>query len=116
MEKSIPIDFTIDCLEKKLKEKKVTATIRGKGFIKRFRYRVGSKIEVKFHRKRIGFAVIKDIRTIGYEELFNPEIIEKEGFDSAEDLIKTLKKFWSWHWDKIVNGKMKLPLIEFEWI
>jgi len=115
-ETSIPINFTVEYLEKPLKEKKVTATIRGKTYIQRFRLKVGTKIEVKYERKRIGFAVIKDIRLIGYADLFDPEIIKKEGFDSADELIDALKPFWRYHWNRVAAGKTKMPLIEFEWI
>jgi len=115
-ETSIPINFTVEHLEKPLKEKKVTATIRGKTYIQRFSLKIGKKIEVKYERKRIGFAVIRDIRLIGYQDLFNPEIIKKEGFDSADELISALKPFWKYHWSQVKAGKVKMPLIEFEWI
>ena len=115
-ETSVPINFTVKCLEKPLKKKQVTATIRGKTYIQRFGLRVGKKIEVKYERERIGFAVIKDIQLIGYQDLFNPEIIKKEGFDSADELIDALKPFWRYHWNQVVVGKVKMPLIEFEWI
>jgi len=116
IESSIPINFTVAKLEKPLQEKKVTATIRGATYINRFRLRPGKKIEVKFHRKRIGFAVVKDIHSIYYKDLFKPEIIRKEGFESAEDLINALKPFWKYHWGQVKEGKVKLPLIEFEWL
>jgi len=115
-ETSIPVNFTVKCLEKPLKEKKVTATIRGRGYIQRHGFEVGKKIEVKFKRKRIGFAIIRDIRLIGYTDLSNHEIIEKEGFNSADELIDALEPFWRWHWSRIIAGKQKLPIIEFEWI
>ena len=115
-ESSIPVNFTVKKLKKPLKEKKVTATIRGKTYIQRFQLRQGKKIEVKYNRERIGFAVIKNIRPISYAKLFDPEIIKKEGFESAEDLIFALKPFWRYHWNQIVAGKVKMPLIEFEWI
>ena len=90
--------------------------MRGRSFIKMHDLKIGKKIEVKFKRKRIGFAVIKDIRLIGYADLFNPEIIKREGFDSSEDLIDALKPFWRYYWNRVVSGKTKMPLIEFEWI
>ena len=115
-ETSVPVNFTVERLEKPLKEKKVTATIRGKTYIQRFHLGPGKKMEVKFERKRIGFAVIKDIQLIGYQDLSNPEIIKKEGFDSADELINALKPFWRYHWNQVVAGKVKMPLIEFEWL
>lgn len=115
-ETSIPINFTVEHLEKPLKEKKVTATIRGKTYIQRFGLKIGKKIEVKYERKRIGFAVIKDIWLIGYQDLFNPEIVRKEGFDSADELINALKPFWKYHWNQVKAGNVKMPLIEFEWL
>lgn len=117
MEKSIPLNFTIPELEKLLREKRVTATIREIGFIKRFGYKPGDYIEVKYKRERVGFAFITIIRHVEYTDLFKPEIIEKEGFNSAEELIKVLGRMsWRYHWENIIDGKMKLPLIEFEWI
>ena len=115
-EKSIPINFTVECLEKPLKQKQVTATIRGGNYISKYGLKTGEKIEVKYKRKRIGFAVIKDIYLIGYHDLFDPEIVRKEGFDSSDELISVLKQFWKWHWNNIVDGKQKMPIIEFEWI
>jgi len=44
------------------------------------------------------------------------EIIKKEGFDSADELIDALKPFWRYHWNRVASGKTKMPLIEFEWI
>lgn len=117
MEKSIPLDFTVPELEKPLREKRVTATIRGIGSIKRFGYKPGNYIEVKYKGERVGFAFITIIRHIEHADLFKPEIIEKEGFNSAEELIKVLGRMsWRYHWENIIDGKMKLPLIEFEWI
>ncbi len=115
-ETSVPINFTVERLEKPLKQKQVTATIRGKTYIQRFGLIIDKKIEVKYERKRIGFAVIKDIRLIRYQDLFNPEIIRREGFDSVDELIDALKPFWKYHWNRVVAGKLKMPLIEFEWI
>ncbi len=115
-ETNVPVNFTVERLEKPLRQKRVTATIRGKTYIQRFGLRVDKKIEVKFERKRIGFAVIKDIRLIGYQDLFNPEIIKKEGFDSADELIDALKPFWKYHWNQVKAEKVKMHLIEFEWI
>ena len=115
-EKSIPINFTVECLEKPLKQKQVTATIRGGNYISKYGLKAGEKIEIKYKRKRIGFAVIKDIYLIGYHDLFDPEIVRKEGFDSSDELISVLKQFWKWHWNNIVDGKQKIPIIEFEWI
>ena len=115
-EKSIPINFTVECLEKPLKQKQVAATIRGGNYISKYGLKVGEKIEVKYKRKRIRFAVIKDIYLIGYFDLFNPEIVRKEGFNSSDELISVLKQFWKWHWNNIVDGKQKMPIIEFEWI
>ena len=116
IETSIPVNFTVDCLETPLKQKQVTATIRGQSYIEKFNLKVGSKIEVKYHRKRVGFAVIEDIRLISYSDLFNPDIVKKEGFMSADELINALKPFWRWHWKRIQTGKQKMPLIEFKWI
>lgn len=117
VEKSIPLNFTVDCLEKPLKNKTVTTTIRHMSFIKRFGYKPGVKIEIKFHRKRVGFAIITSIRPITYQDLFDPVLIEKEGFESAEELIKTLKNTsWQFYWDKIQAGKMTMPLLEFKWL
>ena len=115
-EKSIPINFTVECLQKPLKQKKITATIRSGNYISKYNLKTGKKIEVKYKRKRIGFAVIKDIYLIGYHNLFDPEIVRKEGFGSSEELISVLKHFWKWHWNNIVDGKQKLPIIEFEWM
>lgn len=115
-ETSTPINFTVELLEQQLKDKKVTATIRRKSFIKRHDLKVGTKIEVKFKRKRIGIAIIRDIRFIGYTDLFTPEIIKKEGFDSAEKLINALKPFWRYHWNRVIAGKTKMPVVEFEWV
>ena len=115
-ETSIPVNFTVECLEKPLKKRQVTATIRGKAFINKFGLKVGKKIEIKYKRKRVGFAIITDIRLIGYNDLFHHEIINKEGFNSANDLIDCLKPFWKFQWDKIVGGKQRLPFIEFEWM
>jgi hypothetical protein len=53
---------------------------------------------------------------IGYHDLFDPEIVRKEGFDSSDELISVLKQFWKWHWNKIIDGKHKMPIIEFEWL
>ena len=78
--------------------------------------KAGEKIEVKYKRKRIGFAVIKDIYLIGYRDLFDLEIVRKEGFDSSDKLISVLKQFWKWQWNNIVDGKQKMPIIEFEWM
>ena len=117
MKKSIPLNFTIPDLEKPLREKRVTATIRGIGFIKRFGFKPGDYIEVKYKRKRVGFAFITMIRNIDYKELFDPKLVEKEGFNSPEELLKVLSRLpWRYHWENIVDGKMKMPLIEFEWI
>jgi hypothetical protein len=106
----------VACLEKPLKEKRVTATIRREGYIRKYRLKTGKKIEVKYRRKRVGFAVIKDIRFIGYDELFDLEVVRKEGFATSEDLISALKRFWKWHWDDIVKGNRRMPFIEFEWL
>lgn len=116
MEKSIPIHFSTEQLEKSLKDKRVTSTIRGMAYIKRIGYKKGLRIEIKFKEERVGFAVIKNIRLIGYDDFFDPEIIYKEGFTDSDELINVLKTFWKWQWDKIKNGKMKVPIIEFEWI
>ena len=113
---SIPVNFTVEKLEKPLRQKKVTATIRGKTYIQRFQLRPGKKIEVKYNRERIGFAVIKSIKQISYVNLFDTEIIRKEGFESAADLIFALKPFWRYHWNQIIAGKVKMPLIEFQWL
>jgi len=78
--------------------------------------KAGEKIEIEHKRKRIGFAVIKDIYLIGYRDLFDPEIVRKEGFDSYDELISVLKQFWKWHWNNIVDGKQKMTIIEFEWM
>ncbi len=115
-EKSIPINFTVECLEEPLKQKQVTATIRGGNYISKYSLKDRKKIEIKYKRKRIGFAVIKDIYLIGYFDLFDPEIVRKEGFNSSDELISVLKQFWKWHWNNIVDGKQKMPIIEFEWI
>ena len=76
-----------------MKQKQVTATIRGGSYISKYGLKAGEKIEIKYKRKRIGFAVIKDIYLIGYHDLFDPEIIRKEGFDSSDKLISVLKQF-----------------------
>ena len=115
-ETSIPVNFTVELLEKPLREQQVTATIRNNTFIQRHGLEVGKKIEIKYRRKRVGFAIITDIRLIEYGDLFDPEIIEKEGFTTATDLIDALKRFWKWHWDRVAVGKQKMPLIEFVWI
>ena len=115
-ETSIPINFTVECLEKPLKQKQVTATIRGRAFIQKYGLKPGKKIEVKYKRKRVGFAVITDIRLIGYQDLFEPDIIRREAATSADELIDVLKRFWRWQWDNIVVGKQKMPFIEFKWI
>ena len=76
-----------------MKRKQVTATIQGRNYISKYGSKAGEKIEVKYKRKRIGFAVIKDIYLSGCRDLFDPEIVRKEGFDSSDELISVLKQF-----------------------
>ena len=77
---------------------------------------MGVRVEIKFHRKRIGFAIIKNVRIIVYDDLFDQEIIQKEGFINSQDLLDTSRDYWRWQWKKIVDGKQIMYLIEFEWI
>lgn len=77
---------------------------------------IGKKVEIKYKRNRVGFAIIKDIRLIGYDDLYDLDIVNKGGFDTAKELIDVLKNFWKWRWNKIKAGKQKMHLIEFEWI
>jgi hypothetical protein len=115
-EKSTPINFTVDSLEKSLKQKRVTATIRSISYIKKYDLKIGKKVEIKYKRNRIGFAIIKDIRPIVYDDLHNQDIVNKLGFDTTKELIDSLKDFWKWRWNEIKLGKQKMRLIEFEWI
>jgi len=115
-EKSIPLNFTAVVLEKPLREKRVTATIRSKRFIQKYGFKIGVRVEIKFHRKRVGFAIIKDVRVIVYDNLFDSEIVQKEGFIDSQDLLDMSKEYWGWQWKKIVEGKKIMYLIEFEWI
>ncbi len=115
-ETSVPINFTIDSLEKPLKQKRVTATIRNKSYIKKYGLKIGKKVEIKYKRNRVGFAIIKDIRLIGYDDLCDLDIVNKGGFSTVEELMYILKNFWKWRWNKIKGGKRKMYLIEFEWI
>ena len=115
-EKSVPLNFTTYILEQSLQKKQVKTTIRSKRFIQKYGLKIGVRIEIKFHRKRIGFAIIKNIRLIGYDDLFNPEIIRNEGFTNPQDLLDTSKRYWKWEWKKIVEGHQIMYLIEFDWI
>ncbi len=115
-EKSVPLNFTTYILEQPLQQKKVKATIRSRRFIQKYGLKIGVRIEIKFHRKRIGFAKIKNIRLIGYDDLLNPGIIQNEGFTNPQDLLETSKKYWKWEWKKIVEGHQIMYLIEFDWI
>ena len=116
MEKYMSLNFTISELEKPLKEKRVTVTIRGIGFIERFGYTPGDFIDVKYKGEPVGIAFITGIRNISYTDLLKPEIFKKGGFNSAEELINVLGRVHlRYYWENILDGKTKLPLIEFEW-
>ncbi len=115
-EKSVPLNFTAYILEDALWKKQVTSTIRAKRFIQKYGLKAGVRIEIKFHRKRIGFAIISNIHLISYDDLFDSEIIQREGFTDSQDLLDTSKKYWKWEWKKIVDGHLMMYLIEFGWI
>ena len=117
MEKSKPLNFSAPELEEPLKEKRVTSTIRGVSFIKRFGFKQGDHLEIKYKRERVGFAFITSISSIGFKDLYDPIIVEKEGFNKPEELIKFLSRMqWRFHMKKIKEGKLKIPFIEFEWV
>ncbi|HEC95059.1 MAG TPA: hypothetical protein ENI45_03735 [Thermoplasmatales archaeon] len=115
-ERSVPVNFTVESLEKPLGERRVKATIRSRGYIRKHGLKPGEKIEVKYRRKRVGFAVIIKVRRMSYDDLYNPEVFQKAGFTSADELIKVVKGFFSWQWRRIKAGKQKMYFIEFRWI
>jgi len=49
--------------------------------------------------------------------LFKSEIVYKKDLNSSEEIIKILARMsWRHHWENIIDGKMKLPLIDLEWV
>ena len=115
-ERSVPLNFITPCLWKPLEEKRVCATVRSRGFVRRYGLKPGVKVEVKYKRKRVGFAVVTAVETIGYKELNDPNVFRKAGFVSSTDFVEVVKGFFVWQWKRVEAGKKKLYFIEFEWI
>ncbi len=94
----IPLNFTISDIEKEVEERKVTSTVRSLGFIRRFNIRVGSIVEIKLHRRRIGFALVTDVKPLSEKESSNLEFLKSKGFKT----------------DTFIPNN--LYLIEFKWM
>ena len=77
---NIPINYTIPELEEDILNRKINSTIRTKGFIKRFDIKIGSIVDIKFYRRKIGLAEVIDIHKLTYEELKDERFLKKHGF------------------------------------
>lgn len=115
-EKSVPLNFTVELLRKPLEEKRVNVTVRSRGFVRKHGLKSGVKVEVKYKRKRVGFAVVTRVKTVAYSELFDPRVFKKAGFVSSTDFVEVVKGFFFWQWRGIKEGKQRMYLVEFEWI
>lgn len=111
------VSFNVSKLRKPLFNKEVTSTIRGKSYIKDKNLNEGDVIGIFWKDKYlIGEAIIKSIELIGYDSLNDSTIVKMEGFNSSEELKSALKKVgWRYHWDRIKQGELKLPLIKYKW-
>ena len=77
---SIPINYTIPELEEDILNRKIDSTIRTKSFIKRFNIKIGSIVDIKLYRKKIGSAEVINIHKLTDEELKDEAFLRKHGF------------------------------------
>ena len=85
--------FTLEELQDKLQRRTVTQTIRSKTQLSKNKWRVGAEVPVKWRDQLVGQVQIVLIEAWNIRKLTDDDA-RLTGFDSRDDLIKALKRFF----------------------
>lgn len=77
---NIPINYTIPELEEDILNRKINSTIRTKNFMRKYNIKIGSIVDIKLYRRKIGSAEVIDIHMLTAEEIKDETFLKENGF------------------------------------